>query len=263
MNEELAEIALDSRALAFIKESLSDAIGVAKWVTKKEESADGAITTRQVPQDIHKDALAHYLLRRTDLGQGTIVTCAPEDVPQDSLYWFREGGKLKVDPRAVEYRDKGQGVLRSVPPEFFGEGVTRVRAVPVPNTNEWLVAIVQEYLRGGSDRVCVFEDWMSSPGDGWIAKSGLKPHIFGNVVYFALFNSDAEDREKVESTIKHSGDVWLFYGVMSSLGRETGLDPDGGPISRDVVEMLAQWAEKIIVGAYDGESYLIWTRPNV
>jgi hypothetical protein len=126
----------------------------------------------------------------------------------------------------------------------------------------WLSRVVGEYLLGGADRVCVFEDWIASPGSALVANSDLRPYVFENIVYFALFHEDAENRERIESTIQNAEDVWLFYGVISSLPEEMHLDPEGGLISGQIMEMLAQRAEKIVVGAYDGESYLIWSKPG-
>jgi len=133
--------------------------------------------------------------------------------------------------------------------------------VPTPNTQPWLVSAVQEYMRGGARRICILQHSVAAPNEPWIAKSGLRPHIFENEVYFVLFNRDAESKEGIESTIRHTWDVWLFYGAMTSLPADSGLDPEGGTITRDVLEMLAQRTEKIVVGAYDGESYLIWSKP--
>jgi len=257
MNENLIEIELDARALEFIKESLTNATGVARWETKQEEMADGTVTTTDVPHDVRQDSLAHHLLKREDLAEGRIITCVLEDVPEDDLYHFRWGGKLKVDPNSIEYWKEGEGILRSVPIEYFGEGVQRLRAVPIPSATPWLVAAVQEYLRSAPNRVCIFDRCIASAGDRWIARSD-----FQNQVYFALFHKDAESKERVASAISHASDVWLFYGVMSSLPPDSGLDPEGDAITRDAMEMLAQRTEKIVVGAYDGESYLIWSKPG-
>ena len=243
LNDNLIEIELDYRALEFVREWLTNATGVARWVEEQKELPDGSTVKMSVPKDVRRDSLAHHLLRRGDLADGRIITYAPQDSPEDSLYQFREGGKLKIDPATIVYQEGG-------------------RLEPIPNTNSWLIAIVQGHLRGGPDRVCVFEDSMSSPSDAWIAGSRLRPQVFENVVYFALFNRDAEDKQKVENTIRHTKNVWLFYGVMSSLPEEMHLDPEGGPINSDVLEMLARRAEKIVVGAYDGESYLIWSKPG-
>jgi len=243
MNDNLVEIELDARALEFIRESLAHATAVARWETKQEEMADGTVTTTHVPHDVREDSLAHHLLKREDLAEGRIITCVPEDVPEDDLYHFRWGGKLKVDPATIVYPERGG------------------RLEPIPNTTPWLVAIVQEYLRGAPNRVCIFDYWIASAGDPWIARSDFQPHIFQNQVYFSLFHKDAESKERVASAIGHASDVWLFYGVMSSLPADNGLDPEGGAITRDAMEMLAQRTEKTVVGAYDGESYLIWSKP--
>jgi hypothetical protein len=192
--------------------------------------------------------LSRYLLAREDAALGSIVTLLPDDLPPEEPYAFREGYKLRIGPNSIVYQENG-------PLE------------PVPNTTPWLVSVVQGYLRyrtdriAQTDRVCMFEHPLTSSGAPWIAKSGLRPHIFNDEVYFALFHQDAEDPKRIETTIRHTETVWLFCGVMSSLPQGITLDREGGSISRDLLEMLAQRAEGIVVGAYEGESYLLWSKP--
>jgi hypothetical protein len=48
---------------------------------------------------------------------------------------------------------------------------------------------------------------------------------------------------------------------MSSIPADHALDPDGGEIIGNDLDVLARRTEKIVVAAYDGESYLIWSKP--
>jgi len=247
MNDNLVEIELDLRALEFIRESLTNATGIARWVTKQEEMPDGSIVEKSVPYDIRKDSLAHHLLTRDDLAGGMVITCVPKKTPQEALYHFREGVKLKAELSTVEE---------------LGEETQGWHPVPEGGTYFWLVRVVMEYLRGRPDKVCMFDSWTKSPDDITLARLDPRPHIFQNQVYFALFHKDADRKETVASVVGHAMEPF-FFGVMSSLPMSSGLDPESGTITSDVLEMLAQRAEKIVVGAYDGESYLIWSKPSV
>ena len=245
MNEKLTETELDSRALEFLRESLTNATGVARWRQEKEQLPDGSIVEKSVPYDIRRDSLAHHVLEETDLATGTITTCVPGLTPREALYQFKEGVRLKAKLSALEE---------------LGEGTQGWNPVPEEDTYQWLIRVVMEYLRSDPDKVCMFDSIIKSPGDARVATLVPQPHIFQNQVYFSLFHKDVETTEIVESAISHANNAWFFYGVMSSLPAGSGLDPGGGEITSDVLEMLAQRAEKIIVSAYDGESYLIWRR---
>jgi len=188
--------------------------------------------------------LAHYLLQRDDLPRGRITTCLPPSVPADEVEEFRAGYKLKRDPATFRYRKEPDG------------SVTRWE--PKPNTDPWLASVVQWFLCGGLDRICIFENSMALPRDPWLQSCGLPTLIFGDEVYHGVSNRHAENEERILQTIRGASDVWLFYGVMTSLANTNGPSLETATIDRDFLQVCAQRAEKVVVGAYDGESYLIW-----
>ena len=246
VNCNLVEIELDVRALEFIKESLGHATGIASWKKVEEQLPDGSVIKKSVPYNIREDSLAHHVLKREDLADGKVIACMHKRAPQEALYRFRAGVKLKAELSTIEN---------------LGEETQEWRSVPEEDTYFWLVRVVMEYLRGGPDRVCMFDSVITSRSEPWIAKLDSQPHTFQNQVYFALFHKDADSEERVASAIGNANNAWFFYGVMSSLPAGGDLDPAGAEITSDVLEILAQRTEKIVVSAYDGESYLIWSKP--
>ena len=193
--------------------------------------------------------LARYLLQRPDLESGTVTTFLPSDVGKEAATQFKWGGKLRRDPATFVYHTEPDG--------------SRTRWEPVPNTDPWLISILQEFLGAGGDRVAIFENEVALPGDPWLSLPRwdiLQTVIFGNEVYHVLSNRDAEDEERILTTIK-GADSWLFIGAMTSLSEPPDLPLEGGTVDDEVLKTFAQRAEKIVVGAYDGESYLIWSKP--
>ena len=245
MND-LVEIELDLRALEYVKDLLTNIAGIARWEKKQEKKPDGTIVVTDVPYDVRTDSLAHRLLKRQDLVKGKVIACIPRRTPQEALYHFREGVHLKAELNKI-IGSKGR--------------TQEMRSVPEEDTYYWLLRVVMEYLGDEPDKVCMFDSWTKSPDDPALAKLDLPPHIFQNQVYFALFHKDANKKEIVSSIIGHATEPF-FFGVMSSFPAGSGLDPKGGEITDDVLEVLAQRTEKIVVGAYDGESYLIWSKPG-
>jgi len=190
--------------------------------------------------------LARYLLQRPDLESGTVTTFLPSDVSEEAATQFKWGGKLKRDPATFVYRTEPDG--------------SRTRWEPVPNTDPWLISILQEFLRGGPERVCVFENSSAAPEHPWLLSSGMQTLIFESEVYHFLSSRDLENEEKILTTIEGTKS-WLFYGTMTSLSEPPDLPLEGGTVDDEVLKTFAQRAEKIVVGAYDGESYLIWSKP--
>jgi hypothetical protein len=177
----MVEIELDYRALEFIRESLAQAAGVARWVEQEEELRDGSPVRKAVPRDVRRDSLAHRMLKRHDLATGSIVTCVPGRTPQEALYLFHEGVNQKAALNA------GENIGRALP---------NARSVPEMDAWSWLLRITREYLRGAPNKVCMYDSVIASAGDAWVARLDPRPHVFQNQVYFALFHRDAESRER-------------------------------------------------------------------
>jgi hypothetical protein len=193
--------------------------------------------------------LATYLLKRPDLENGSVRTFLPPDVSKEAASQFRLGGKLKRDPETFVYRTAPDG--------------STTRWEPVPNTDPWLLSILQEFLRGGTEKLCAFENELALPGDPWLSLPRwdvLQTVTFDNEVYHLLSNKDVGNDERILTTVR-AAHSWLFIGAMTSLFGPPDLPLEGGTVDDEVVKMFAQRAEKIAVGAYDGESYLIWSKP--
>jgi hypothetical protein len=72
-----------------------------------------------------------------------------------------------------------------------------------------------------------------------------------------LTEADLSAVSKIERTIRMARS-WLFIGVMS--GMTEAISANEPSLSEDDLMSLAEEAEGIIVGAYDGEGFLLWTK---
>ena len=72
----------------------------------------------------------------------------------------------------------------------------------------------------------------------------------------------AEDAELhlVKVSIREAQYFPVFVGVLSVWPVDSRLAPERHGITDEELHALADRAEKIIVGAYDGEGYLIWAK---
>ncbi len=190
--------------------------------------------------------LARYLLQRPDLESGTVTTFLPSDVGKEAATQFKWGGKLRRDPATFVYHTEPDG--------------STTRWEPVPDTDPWLALLLQEFLRGTPEGICIFENSSALPRDPWLQSSDLQTLIFGDEVYHFVSHRDAENEKRILETIRGARS-WLFYGVATSSPNPGDVSLEAGTIGREFLEVCAQRAEKIVVGAYDGESHLIWSKP--
>jgi hypothetical protein len=192
---------------------------------------------------INGKTLANYLIRTCNLERGKLITFLPTDTNEEAVKQFTTGGKLKEEGLKEEI----------IKPE--GSKLTKV---PTPNTDLWLVSIIRSFLTTDVKRLCIFENALAKPSDPWLSSKKMPVFTFHEEVYHFLLGTDAEN-EKIGETIRIATSH-LFIGVMTSVPQETGFSLGGGEITSQELIGFAEKTEKIIVGAYDGEGYLIWRR---
>jgi hypothetical protein len=193
------------------------------------------------------NALAKAVLDFVPLQQGQVVSCLPQGVALTSLRDFRTGGKLPSPPVS-----EWQSTQR--------EDETLLM-IPVPSTDDWLAEKVRAFLTGDPERLCIFEDALKRYGDPVLSKVPTRYATFDKEVYHLLLSVDAQ-QERILKAIRTARSIPTFIGVMT---KWVGSAPNSHhtSISSSTIRSLAERAEKIIVGAFDGEGYLVWHKPVV
>lgn len=190
------------------------------------------------------NALAKAVLEVVPLREGRVLTCLPKGVAPTSLQDFRTGGKLPPPPvsewRHIERQDE------------------TLLMIPVSPTNDWLVEHIKRFLRGGAKRICVFEDALKRVGDPVLHDLSTRYATFGKEIYHLILDSDAED-ERILKVMRSARSVPTFIGALT---RWRGELPTSHRISLApaTIHALAQAVDKLVIGAFDGEGYLIWNK---
>lgn len=194
-------------------------------------------------KDILKNGktLSNCLLQDCDLDRGRVITYLPIDVNEEEAKKFKFGGKIKASPESIIYKP---GTI----------------AVPIPNTNGCLVKIIQDFLDNGDGNLCIFEDVTSIPSDPGISLKDTRIFIYQNEVYYVLFSKDADAKDRIDDTIWDSDSHWHFVCAMTSAPHDSCFFRNKKNINANDLKTLAESAKKIAIGAYDGESYLIWSK---
>lgn len=190
--------------------------------------------------------LAKALLKAQPIERGRVTTMLPTYVKDDEAREFEDGILMEPPPethRIVTRPDGG-----------------RDRWVPKPSTEACLIEVIQEYLKE-EGRVCIFEDCLARPSDPISQQRKAHMITFDDECYQIVTWKDPT-AEKIKATIRFSEAGWPpLIGAMTSVPKGYGLPLAlGTDVAFADLELFAKRAEKIIVGAYDGEGYLIWSR---
>ncbi|HTS18733.1 MAG TPA: hypothetical protein VMP11_14255 [Verrucomicrobiae bacterium] len=170
------------------------------------------------------NTLAKCLLDEVDLNNGEIFTFLPTGAKPGRIVEFRNGG-LAESKESISY----------------------------------LVSEIQKFLAGDGGRIVLFEDALSRKGDPALAKFGTRMLLHGHEVYHCLLASDSRP-ERITWTLTQAMSPHLFIGVMTILGPERISTELHGEVSDATLKALAGKSHGIVVGAYDSEGFLIWSR---
>lgn len=181
-----------------------------------------------------------YLLKDLNITTGKVIAYAPLDVNSS-------------DPKRLENFEKGY-LLSSLPTEI-ADAIVRLKIQP--DFDFWLTPIVQDHLSSSDQNVCVFTDIDIKVNHPNIEHPFMHTYIYSDEVYYILTSNNSTENEVDEAF--NSVGSWSLVCSLTSCE-----DPEKFFGKRDVspndFEELALNTEKIIVMAYDGESYLVWYR---
>lgn len=190
-------------------------------------------------------ALGESILANIDIDTGVVSTYFPSDVDPDALLRFSSGGVLGREAGSVGVSAAGE----------------RYIVEKISTMDQWLVDYVHESLKSEQSRLCIFEDFM---GDfEYVSRQQVGSQVVhtGDETYH-LITAENADKLTIEATIYAVRVAWRFLCVLA-----TGADAvaegsliNSKELSRNQIDNISRNAQKIIVGAYDGEGYLIWGR---
>ncbi len=174
-------------------------------------------------------ALSHAFLATVDLAAGVLTTFLPSGVPHAEIVRFWSGGKME--------EELGPG------PTFFSS--------------------IEAHVASDPHAFCVLEDQMGSPRDPWLADLPAPTLTDGQSLYYLLTvaRTDADARQRTFNRA-----MSIRPPLIGFLGRGPAVAvfdrrhvPSDDPAFRD----LAAGTDQILMGAYDGESFVRWQRASI
>lgn len=126
-----------------------------------------------------------------------------------------------------------------------------------------LTEVISHFLDATRARICLFENALARATDPWLAKAQSHLLLFDEEVLHLVTSRDylqfADDRDAAIRTAVIEAERALTVIGVCSLEPVPNWRP-GNIVSYDELERVAEKHRKLIVGAFDGESYLVWTR---
>lgn len=194
-------------------------------------------------------SLAHYILQRTDLETGKIFTFFPSE--------------LNILDEVIKAKDSVEfGGIFPKPPSETHIKINGGIMVPVPNTNSYLAQIIYDFLNKQNRGICIFEEALAKPTDQGFVRKNKSPFVtFRDEIFYILQSKLNNLKDRIERIILDATEIYPgTIGVLSSISDESQFEFEKQIITLDQIKHFAETADKIILGAYDGESYLIWTK---
>ena len=172
---------------------------------------------------------------------------------------LREGNQLSQ--YVLEYCPLEEGSTWAFLPDGVSpDALSRFNTGGIANTKETQAAIVEntvEYLKK-TRAAAVFEDMMSLPADPALLGSGLDFVVCGPQVYLSLIYPNL-DLDSFSHALRFATSYTLL-GVISDVTSDLAPLPRGARVQASLLQKVAARAVRLLVGAYDGESVLIWAR---
>src|SRR5258706_4481118 len=125
---------------------------------------------------------------------------------------------------------------------------------------ELIAELSARNLDRASGRYAVFEDRVAEATDQWLISSQLPYFTSRNEVYIYLTH-ETGDVQAVERVIRYAY-TFRYLQILSHLPKVERI-PLGQSVNIDLLLALAHGTDAIIIGAYDGEGFLVWTRDGL
>jgi hypothetical protein len=97
------------------------------------------------------------------------------------------------------------------------------------------------------------------PGDAWLAQTKVHTLTYRESVYHYLVNKDSENLDLIGLTVRKSRSIRpplrCVFSQYPGLSRV-----DTSTIEMTAIQTIGDRTEKLVIGAYDGEGFLIWSR---
>lgn len=193
------------------------------------------------------NALSIELLNHFKKEKGRFFTLLPKDANLDNLYRFNYGNILPQNP--IKY-----GSVGSFGSQYYSE---------TPSICEDLARVISDLLNQDENLSCIIDDVIRYSTDKEMKNENQEikncTAYSGKDVYYLLNKDNASFPLIVECLNRNRG----YWHALSILSEFPFKDYVGKQLEKHIFAQICCNAQMIIIGAYDGEGYVIWERSQL
>lgn len=175
-----------------------------------------------------------------DFNDGIFFTLLPVNIDLKKLYDFGSGGILE------------QNIIEEI---FVLD--KKMKGQQIPNIQAEIGELICNLISSSNKLSCLIDDYNSQPDD---LRDDELFRVFGiyfaNEVYYR-FGRTSDSVECIEKSLERSNTFWHSLCMISSADLS---DVQEQIITLDIIHEICRKAEMVMVGAYDGEGYVIWEK---
>jgi hypothetical protein len=187
--------------------------------------------------------LSNLVARNLPIESGKIETFIHRSIKKDKSFQFKRGYISQKLPESLS-NFPGDGSKRTVWPEM----------------DFFVIPTILEFLAEDEKNICVIEDIDSSPGNlqSTIVES-LSVFTFQDIDVYFYIDKTNPTIAFIRKTFSTASPPWSTMAFLTNT--PITIKPNQ-QLELKSLETIAKNTKKIIIGAYDGESYLIWHNPQ-
>ncbi len=152
------------------------------------------------------------------------------------------------------YRFTSGGIT---PPEPIYEGVQAISTPSLPD----IALLIDGFLRSGPDTFFICEDASATPTAPYIRADRESRFFFYETAVYRVVSPEVLHQVGIESTIRRARS-YRFLGILTTGDDNTLQRMNRAQLTPLQLAMLVRRTERILIGAYDYEGYLIWDSPS-
>jgi hypothetical protein len=168
----------------------------------------------------------------------------------------------ELDKQILRQIDTKNGVVSSfVPPGCLPnrEDILYGRFASRSESIRSVALVIADFLEKGERPICILENSVSHPDDPCLARDRTPKLSLNEEVYYYLTKNESS-LEEIQDALTEAEMPNFFVSVLADVPHDFPFPRPEGIITPADIEIIVRATKKFIVGAYDGEGYLAWTK---
>lgn len=189
--------------------------------------------------------LSNLVARYIPIENGKIETFVHRSVERNKLIQFERGYISRDVPKSLSN---------------FPEDDSK-RAI-LPEMDFFVLPTIQKFLAESKQNICILEDIDGSPDNPWLTTSEPPPlFTFCDADVYFYIDEEEPTIATIRETFSMASAPWSTLAFLTSVPVDVTSLKTNQKVDMKSLDIIAKRTKKIVISAYDGEGYLIWSLP--